>query len=128
MWSRQRFINNGMPSQEIPENKEVKGSFSQTGLEKLLEERLALGPLSAWEQQTYDNIFEWTLHGVPDTAKPIKPSKGRHRLTSQELQLSLDKICRFIDKGYVFGPFNPEQCGLEATHSISTFIRYQKVR
>ena len=117
-----------MPFRDIPETPEVQGSFSQAGLQKLLEERLTLGPLSAWDKQTYDNIVDWTLHGVPDTTQAVPPTTGRHRLSSTELQLSLDKICRFIHQGYVFGPLDPKQWDLSQTHSISTFIRYQKVR
>ena len=103
--------------------------------------------MSDWEKQIFDTMVEWTVYGVPDTADYLQPATGSHNLSYEELQLSLDKLgkcvvifeyfseyfplsvtARFIDSGFIFGPLNPSDWPYEAPHSISTFVRYQKVR
>ena len=91
-WTKTRFIENGMPYRKLPTDGIVRGSFSLDGWNKLLQERLALGPMSPWEWETYEVMVKWTTEGVPDNADHLKPAEGNHNLTHEELQLSLDKL------------------------------------
>ena len=67
----------------------------------MLEERLAVEPLSEWEWDVYRKIRDWTAHGVPDDGKPVPPADSHHRLNPEELRLSIDKLARFIQNGFV---------------------------
>ena len=73
-------------------------TVSATGLQQLKEEREALKPFSPWEQQLFDKIADWSLHGVPDDGSDLEPTTSHHRLNTEELKLALDKIARFVEK------------------------------
>ena len=87
-----------MPQHKIPSDFKVSGSALAEGLEKLFQERQQLKPMSVWEMEIYKTVKQWTLHGYPDKDLPIPPGLGKHRLSTEELQLSLDKLARFINK------------------------------
>ena len=125
-WTRERFIEAGLPHRDLPANKNISCSVSEAGLRKLLAERRKLGPMSGWDWETYNNIHNWTLTGVPDNARPLLPADSRHKLSSQELTLVLDKIARFLDEGFMYGPIDKKDWPMAAPHCISTFVRYQK--
>ena len=126
-WTRDQFIEAGLPHRDLPADNQISCSVSEAGLAKLLAERRKLGPMSAWDWKIYNNIAEWTLRGVPDNAHPVRPANSRHILSSQELTLVIDKIARFITDGFVYGPVTrtdwPASNG--DLHCISTFVRYQ---
>ena len=79
---------------------EVKSSVSVPGLHKLREEREAVRPFSAWEEETFNTIVDWCTNGCPDDAFSYPPPvRGKHRLPGTDLHLALDSIAKFIDKG-----------------------------
>ena len=73
-------------------------TVSATGLQQLRAEREALKPFSRWEQNLFDKIADWSLHGVPDDGGYLEPTTSQHRLNAEELKLALDKIARFVEK------------------------------
>ena len=123
----------------------LTSSISVPGLHKLRAEREQVRPLSAWEEEIFDTLATWAETGCPDDAVSYPPAvEGRHTLPGNTLQLALDSIAKFIDKGefaavrlenlvqisfpgFIFGPINPRDWPLEkAPHCIGIFTREQK--
>ena len=75
-----------MPFRDLPANHEVRGSFCLEGLDRLRQEREAVMPFSAVEEQLFDTFRQWVSTGPPDeNAAHPPPHFGTHNLGSLEI-------------------------------------------
>ena len=116
-----------MPHNPLPAIHQAKSSFKMDEFPKLKAERETIRPFSMWEQQTYNTMLDWLTNGTPDDgAEHPPPHEGTHNLDPAELQLAIDTMARFLQKGFAYGPIDIEDWPLKPPHCVGTFLRHQK--